>query len=96
MCFQLSEICNKYYIFTAALTENLFWWLSVICQFKKKLKIFFLMCNVHVSESSSNKSVDVVGGPSRLSASSSSSSDSDSSSSSLSSSSSDSSDSEAG
>ncbi|XP_071441362.1 bromodomain-containing protein 4-like isoform X3 [Hetaerina americana] len=43
-----------------------------------------------------NKCVDVVGGPSRLSASSSSSSDSDSSSSSLSSSSSDSSDSEAG
>ncbi|XP_054272014.1 bromodomain-containing protein 3-like isoform X3 [Macrosteles quadrilineatus] len=47
-------------------------------------------------ESSNNKSVDVVGGPSRLSASSSSSSDSDSSSSSLSSSSSESSDSEGG
>ncbi|XP_046404290.1 homeotic protein female sterile-like isoform X3 [Ischnura elegans] len=43
-----------------------------------------------------NKCVDVVGGPSRLSASSSSSSDSDSSSSSISSSSTDSSDSEAG
>lgn len=43
-----------------------------------------------------NKHVDVVGGPSRLSASSSSSSDSDSSSSSSSSSSSDSSDSESG
>lgn len=47
-------------------------------------------------ESSNSKSVDVVGGPSRLSASSSSSSDSDSSSSSLSSSSSETSDSETG
>ncbi|XP_075227735.1 homeotic protein female sterile-like isoform X2 [Lycorma delicatula] len=47
-------------------------------------------------DSSSSKTVDVVGGSSRLSISSSSSSDSDSSSSSLSSSSSDSSDSEAG